>query len=137
MKSCSGARIYGVEGCQRRHHPLLHSSEVIPPNNNIPGVPEVPTPKTANDNDTNPIQDIGPNGSYRCNKFINSRKKLDWVKYGQRTVCRPQQRAFRRMLTCKNGHILRALILLIWWIRNSQFSLAVTLLKPFAHLKYG
>ena len=34
----------------------------MPPNNKIPGVPEAPTPKTANDNNTNPVQDIGPNG---------------------------------------------------------------------------
>ena len=61
VKNCRGARMCGVEGCQRRHHPLLHSSEVIPPNNKIPGVPEAPTPKTANDNNTNPVQDIGPN----------------------------------------------------------------------------
>ena len=30
VKSCRGARICGVEGCQRRHHPLLHSSELKP-----------------------------------------------------------------------------------------------------------
>ena len=41
---------------------MLHSWEVIPPNNKIPGVPEAPTPKAANDNNTNPVQDIGPNG---------------------------------------------------------------------------
>ncbi|XP_046855980.1 uncharacterized protein LOC124449080 [Xenia sp. Carnegie-2017] len=28
VKDCRGARICGVEGCQRRHHPLLHSSEI-------------------------------------------------------------------------------------------------------------
>ncbi|CAB3993642.1 Hypothetical predicted protein [Paramuricea clavata] len=33
VKNCRGARMCGVEGCQRRHHPLLHSSEkeVKPP----------------------------------------------------------------------------------------------------------
>ena len=30
VKSCRGARICGVEGCQRRYHPLLHSSELKP-----------------------------------------------------------------------------------------------------------
>ena len=30
VKNCRGARMCGVEGCQRRHHPLLHSPEVAP-----------------------------------------------------------------------------------------------------------
>ena len=62
VKNCRGARMCGVEGCQRRQHPLLHSSEVISSNTKNPHVPAAPTPETANGNNTNPAQDTGPNG---------------------------------------------------------------------------
>ena len=62
VKNCRGARMCSVEGCQRRHHPLLHSSEVIPSNTKNPHVPAAPTPETTNGNNTNPAQGMGPNG---------------------------------------------------------------------------
>ena len=61
VKNCRGARMCGVEGCQRRHHPLLHSSEVVPKGETRPaktGLGSDPPPA----NDLTPSQNTQPDG---------------------------------------------------------------------------
>ena len=62
VKNCRGARMCSVEGCQRRHHPLLHSSEkeVKPPQAD-PGAESGSSPE--NNRSTQDMQSCGYNVS--------------------------------------------------------------------------
>ncbi|CAB4002846.1 Hypothetical predicted protein [Paramuricea clavata] len=62
VNNCRGAQMCGVEGCQRRHHPLLHSSEkeVKPPQAD-PGAESGSAPE--NNRSTQDMQSGGSNVS--------------------------------------------------------------------------
>ena len=64
VKDCRGARMCGVEGCQRRHHPLLHSSEVeTKKEDKAPGTGSGSTPNSGTQSNGLPISGVGVTNS--------------------------------------------------------------------------
>ena len=64
VKDCRGARMCGVEGFQRRHHPLLHSSEVeTKKEGKAPGTGSGSTPNSGTQSNGLPISGVGVTNS--------------------------------------------------------------------------